>query len=318
MWWVLRHPIMAQHLNFNYLFVLFRCSVLLGTVPGTGTPRWSAMSFGHACREICRPRHERFFKNNVSVLKAHYCFKNSEQTKTYIMWNDSPGLECVTEVHACIPRALHRTVCTVPSVGNARQGSGIASRARLPDMMCFVMNFLDRTSHKTGNMFHNFFIPTTNIPNCFIMEDLDSYNDAKRSATSPARAGMIECSDEDIPCHHPENSTLKEPPSHAAPLTASSAEDSSSTRSDGVRRNDVLCGRGGRSNVHPGNRLFRRLVNHNRRLYQNSDSPLQKHYLIVSIIIAIERTGGRFLRKDENNRWERVTPSIAHRKTAQA
>jgi hypothetical protein len=38
--------------------------------------------------------------------------------------------------------------------------------------------------------------------------------------------------------------------------------------------------------------------------------------MAVSIITAIERKGGRFLRK-ENKGWVRVLPKVAHRKTAQ-
>jgi hypothetical protein len=84
-----------------------------------------------------------------------------------------------------------------------------------------------------------------------------------------------------------------------------------------VNANDVLCGRGGLSNRHPGNRLFRRLVDHNKQNHQNSISSSYKHFMAVSIITAIERKGGRFLRK-ENKSWVRVLPKVAHRKTAQA
>jgi hypothetical protein len=84
-----------------------------------------------------------------------------------------------------------------------------------------------------------------------------------------------------------------------------------------VNSNDVLCGRGGLSNRHPGNRLFRRLVNHNKKIYQNSNNSSYKNRMADSIVTAIARIGGRFLRK-ENKSWVRVPPKVAHRKTAQA
>ena len=63
---------------------------------------------------------------------------------------------------------------------------------------------------------------------------------------------------------------------------------------------DILAGRGGKTNNHKGNRMFRRLVNDNRHAYQNEcKKPKQKYYLAVSIVIAMENVGSRFLKQQK-------------------
>ena len=51
-------------------------------------------------------------------------------------------------------------------------------------------------------------------------------------------------------------------------------------------RNDVLCGRGGGTNVHPGNRCFRDLINTNRRAYlkaRKNDKPAISRSIVRTI-----------------------------------
>lgn len=81
--------------------------------------------------------------------------------------------------------------------------------------------------------------------------------------------------------------------------------------------NDVLCGRGGLSNQHPGNRMFRRIVNENKEFYHKCKSPTRKHLLVVSIIQAIQVHGGRFVRK-RGNSWIEISHKEACVKTSQA
>ena len=83
------------------------------------------------------------------------------------------------------------------------------------------------------------------------------------------------------------------------------------------KNNDVLCGRGGLSNKHPGNRLFRRLVNSNKQLYKNTSNPVHKQMLATSIIQAIQKRGGRFVRKD-GKQWVPISPRESFVKTSQA
>lgn len=82
--------------------------------------------------------------------------------------------------------------------------------------------------------------------------------------------------------------------------------------------NDVLCGRGGGTNVHPGNRRFRDLVNANRRAYlkaKKNDKPT----ISRSIVQAIRQMNGRFLKKDDaKDLWFEIGDDSAREKTSQA
>jgi hypothetical protein len=84
-----------------------------------------------------------------------------------------------------------------------------------------------------------------------------------------------------------------------------------------LKENDVLCGRGGLSNQHPGNRMFRRVANENKELYLKIDSSSRKNLLVVSIIKAIHHHGGRFVRKLGDS-WVEITHIDACAKTSQA
>mmetsp|Transcript_28128 Transcript_28128/g.78892 ORF Transcript_28128/g.78892 Transcript_28128/m.78892 type:complete len:755 (-) Transcript_28128:75-2339(-) len=65
-----------------------------------------------------------------------------------------------------------------------------------------------------------------------------------------------------------------------------------------VNSNDVLFGRGSRSNVHPGNIYFRKLVSDKLKEYTKStNSRRDKTQISRSIIATIHRHGGRFLRE---------------------
>ena len=87
-----------------------------------------------------------------------------------------------------------------------------------------------------------------------------------------------------------------------------------------VSNSDVLCGRGGLANRHPGNRMFRRIVEKNKELYQSTHNKFHKYFLTVSIIMAVEGKGGRFLKRDDKNKstWVQISRTEAVSKTAQA
>ncbi|CAJ1934540.1 unnamed protein product [Cylindrotheca closterium] len=81
---------------------------------------------------------------------------------------------------------------------------------------------------------------------------------------------------------------------------------------------DVLSGRGGGTNVHPGNRTFRDLINTHRREYlkaKKNDKPA----ISRAIVKIIRDTGGRFLKKDgKSNMWVEIGDTLAREKTSQA
>jgi hypothetical protein len=82
-------------------------------------------------------------------------------------------------------------------------------------------------------------------------------------------------------------------------------------------KQDVLCGRGGLSNHHPGNEWYRRLVRSNRPLYR----ACPKHTkLLVSkaIVQAVEQQKGRFLERNRKTGfWYPVSYKKAVDKTSQ-
>jgi hypothetical protein len=81
---------------------------------------------------------------------------------------------------------------------------------------------------------------------------------------------------------------------------------------------DVLCGRGGKVNQHPGNIIFRRVVAHNKAYYQ---SVHKRNRILVSqsIVQAILNYGGQFLTQiARTNVWMPVDFKKAVQKTSQA
>ena len=82
---------------------------------------------------------------------------------------------------------------------------------------------------------------------------------------------------------------------------------------------DVLCGRGGLSNHHPGNKRFRRVVNEMKNTYRTTEAKNLKTDLSRAIVEHVCGYGGRFIRKDEKKgRYHVLTKAEARRKTSQA
>lgn len=83
------------------------------------------------------------------------------------------------------------------------------------------------------------------------------------------------------------------------------------------REVDVLCGRGGMSNHHPGNEWYRRLIRSNRPLYRAC--PKHTKLLVAKAIVqAVQQQNGRFLERDKKNGYfYKVTYKRAVDKTSQ-
>jgi len=79
---------------------------------------------------------------------------------------------------------------------------------------------------------------------------------------------------------------------------------------------DVLCGRGGKVNKHPGNIVYRKVVEYNKSYYQ---SVHKKHRILVSqsIVRAILNYGGRFMGQKGKD-WTPICFKRAVQKTSQA
>jgi hypothetical protein len=82
---------------------------------------------------------------------------------------------------------------------------------------------------------------------------------------------------------------------------------------------DILSGRGGLANKHFGNRVFRRLVKHNKDLYRRLKSKRKQELLVQSILLAVEAHGARFLRENKaSGSWYQIEEKDVRTKVCQA
>lgn len=82
--------------------------------------------------------------------------------------------------------------------------------------------------------------------------------------------------------------------------------------------NDVLFGRGGRINEHPGNKKFRAIVNTYKNHYNNQRSKREKRKIINEVIDRIKSMGGNFLEKGPSGNYIEQKREKAFKKTSQA
>jgi len=96
----------------------------------------------------------------------------------------------------------------------------------------------------------------------------------------------------------------------------SSEQDSSFV---GYNENDVLFGRGGRGNHHPGNKKYRALVRSYKKEYKNTKCKQAKTAMAKLITEKINKDGGRFLRYNKDKGvWLEVPKLRARTKVSQA
>jgi hypothetical protein len=86
--------------------------------------------------------------------------------------------------------------------------------------------------------------------------------------------------------------------------------------------NDVLSGRGGRINAHPGNLRFRQFVNHFKETYIDEETKkVEKAYICTQIVhlVRAQHPPGRFLKRDDKHGyWFEIGDVKARKKTGQA
>lgn len=95
-----------------------------------------------------------------------------------------------------------------------------------------------------------------------------------------------------------------------APATVQSQETQINAR-------DVLCGRGGGTNNHPGNRHFREVVSAYQPQYITSKKR-DKKFIAAKVVEIIRESGGRFLQKINDVQWIDIGDKKAIEKTSQA
>ena len=84
-----------------------------------------------------------------------------------------------------------------------------------------------------------------------------------------------------------------------------------------VSPNDVLCGRGGATNHHVGNKQYRKVVADHQDEYIVSRKT-EKITIAQKIVAIIQETGGRFLKQVDADTWEPIPDIKAISKTSQA
>ncbi|KAL3929901.1 MAG: hypothetical protein SGBAC_012007 [Bacillariaceae sp.] len=69
---------------------------------------------------------------------------------------------------------------------------------------------------------------------------------------------------------------------------------------------------------HPGNRVFARILQKNRILFQSCQDLKHKKLLVLSMIMAIQKNGGRFVQKNTADQWVTLSNKEAFGFTIQA
>jgi hypothetical protein len=85
-----------------------------------------------------------------------------------------------------------------------------------------------------------------------------------------------------------------------------------------IGSNDVLCGRGGATNNHVGNKNFRTIVAEYQKEYLEAKKK-EKAVIARRIVARVKEDGGRFLKRDDStSMWVEVPVKKAVEKTSQA
>jgi len=85
-----------------------------------------------------------------------------------------------------------------------------------------------------------------------------------------------------------------------------------------VREWDILSGRGGKSNHHPGNKRFRQVVEEMKAKYRTTNAKTDKTALSKAIVAYVHGYQGRFLKKISASKWQVMSNSECRKKTSQA
>ncbi|KAL9185181.1 hypothetical protein ACHAXT_002958 [Thalassiosira profunda] len=115
---------------------------------------------------------------------------------------------------------------------------------------------------------------------------------------------------------YPGPPVIKVPPINKPRIPPSSA-----THTTSPHHNDVLCGRGGTINAHPGNEQYRQFVDRKKRVYLTARFKREKRLIAQSIVDEVRhlKPPGRFLLKDAHGDvWRDVGDEKARDKTSQA
>lgn len=134
--------------------------------------------------------------------------------------------------------------------------------------------------------------------------------------------GIGDAHNNEIPSLPPLNSEVSSPlysPSNDAPSSPSSTSSNSTLSTTELTPNDVICGRGGKANSHPGNISFRSEALKLRSWYESS-SKSEKYTISNMLVDFVKERGGRFLKRDAENPggWLECDGNDVRKKASQA
>lgn len=143
-------------------------------------------------------------------------------------------------------------------------------------------------------------IPVLPDPNYCAPEKIESsssLSDLLHPSSSPSSGGSSVVSDDGIT-----PSTVK-----------------SSAMASGPSPVDVICGRGGKANTHPGNISFREEAKKLREWYESS-SKSEKFTISAMLVDLVRERGGRFLKRDDKQKgnWLEADANDVRKKASQA
>lgn len=138
------------------------------------------------------------------------------------------------------------------------------------------------------------------------------------SSSTPTVESTEQASSEDI-MNKGLESVLADPTAWLHQFESKSIPEPPKGEFQGSKVSDVLCGRGGESNHHPGNQAYRKLVKAFQPLYISSKRR-SKPMISECIVYTIRSYGGRFLRRTNprESLYEDVGNTKAREKTSQA
>lgn len=109
------------------------------------------------------------------------------------------------------------------------------------------------------------------------------------------------------------------PLASAIPLPQTAPQENREVEDSDIRDWDVLCGRGGKSNHHPGNKRYRQVVAEMKAKYRGTAAKTDKTALSRAIVDYVNGYGGRFIKKNSKaGKYILLTKAEARKKTSQA
>mmetsp|Transcript_25214 Transcript_25214/g.37135 ORF Transcript_25214/g.37135 Transcript_25214/m.37135 type:complete len:308 (+) Transcript_25214:94-1017(+) len=189
-------------------------------------------------------------------------------------------------------------------------------------------NLIDPERHHSGdtNLISASISPKSTLASTTTIEfmGMDSLPPPPLTISHPqAACRLVSYTDEDITPIQPNNSYDQESDDSDKILAVKSVSCASSTQTSSssivVSENDVLCGRGGETNHHPGNVRYRTLVKSMQREYLDAkrrDKPRIARKIVDTI--SAMNPPGRFLKRDSKGCWNEIGINKAREKTSQA